>query len=124
MSAQLDFFADFRDPPILQRVDPDGEVIQNPKEVFRLPHSKLVYALCEIRLHPHIDGLWMWSTSIQSPADGFGSGYWVGAKWGKFARSRDDALHYAREEVRHLLTKREPRKKAAALILPWLETLQ
>jgi hypothetical protein len=39
----------------------------------------------------------MWSTSHH--VDMGGGGYRVGAKWGKFAETREDALFYACEEL-------------------------
>jgi hypothetical protein len=50
-----------------------------------------------------------------------GGGYRVGAKWGKFAETRDDALFYACEELERRIVGRDTpdvmliRKRVAAL---------
>lgn len=83
-----------RGAPIIRPVDPLGEVIQgDPDEVLRLKHSRLAWDITRIELHQHSDGLWMWSVSCA------GGGYRVGPKWGKFAATRDDALHHAAQEL-------------------------
>lgn len=94
MTEQLDMFAILRPPPILRPVEPHGPVVESdPDEVLRLPHPRLAWDLAAIELHRHSDGLWMWSVN-----HGCG-GYRVGPKWGKFASTRDDALHHAAQEL-------------------------
>lgn len=94
MPDQLDLFALMRNPPVRCPVDPDGPVIQGePDETLRFRHPRLAWDIARIELHLHSDGLWMWATS------GGGGSYKVGPKWGRFARTRDDALYYATQEL-------------------------
>ena len=91
---QLSMFDLIRQPPIVMQVDPDGPVLQGEaRETLILPHPRLAWHLARVELHPH-DDLWMWGAS--SPCCG---SYKVGAKWGRFAASRDDAAHYAACEI-------------------------
>ena len=94
MTAQLSLFDALRDPAIRRAVDPDGTVVQGAVDItLRLPHPRLAWDLARIELHEHTDGLWMWS--VQSA----GGGYRVGAKWGRFATTQDDARHHAAAEL-------------------------
>jgi hypothetical protein len=118
---QLSLFDAIRSPAILLPVDGGGEVIQGEiDEVHVLPHRRLVWDVATIEIHQHTDGRWMWATGWM--LDWQGSGYRVGPKWGHFAESRDDALHYAKEELRTAMERigdvahRRP-------VLAWLETL-
>ena len=100
LPGQLSIFDALREPMIRQPVDPHGSVLQGEaQESFRLPHPRYARDYAMIELHPAASGLWMWGVSLQTDA-GFGCGYKVGEKWGRFARSRDDALHYAVEEIK------------------------
>ncbi|WP_294138359.1 hypothetical protein [Sphingomonas sp.] len=120
---QFDMFAAIaptRAPAIVRRVDPNGPVIQGKiDEVLMLPHPHLRWARARIELHRHTDGLWMWATGYHDDG-GSGGGYRVGAKWGNFAKTRDDALFYACEEIRERAT---GDSKALAAIRRWLDDL-
>ncbi|NYT43138.1 hypothetical protein HZY97_20350 [Sphingomonas sp. R-74633] len=126
MTLQLDLFARQFTPAMREPVQPHGRVLQSaPDEMLSLAHPKMAWRWAEIELHQHVDGRWMWSTSFNT--NGGGSGYRVGEKWGHFAASRDDALHYAIEEMREHLGRRHlqaEERKSVRLILEWLETLQ
>lgn len=94
MTQQLDLFAALRSPAIRLPCDPHGPVIQGEcDESLVLPHPRLAWPLAQIDLHRHTDGLWMWGISKA------GGGYRVGPKWGRFAATRDDALHWAVQEL-------------------------
>ena len=101
---QLGLFDTLRRPPVHVAVEADGPVLNaelDPDFTFRLPHPRMAWDRAEIEIHRHENGLWMWSTSHM--ADMSGSCYRVGAKWGRFAETREDALFYACEELeRHL----------------------
>jgi len=115
---QLDLFAGLRSPAILMPVIADGEVIQGDiDEILRLPHKRLAWDTATIELHQHTDGRWMWSTGWN--LDWQGSGYRVGPKWGKFAETRDDALHYAKEELLRSVSDLD----GAKAIVAWAEAL-
>jgi hypothetical protein len=87
-----------RGPKIKRPVnDALGVVLGEVDEVLRLPHPRLAWDRARIELHRHTDGLWMWGTSWH--ADMAGCSYKVGPKWGNFAETRDDALHFAVDEV-------------------------
>lgn len=97
---QLGLFDSVRMPPVRVSVDRDGAVLHyelEPDFTFRLKHPRMAWHRAEIEIHRHHDGLWMWST--KHSADMGGGGYRVGAKWGKFAETREDALFYACEEM-------------------------
>ncbi|MYE01644.1 MAG: DUF3102 domain-containing protein [Alphaproteobacteria bacterium] len=89
-------------PAIREPVDGDGPVIP-PGEVdeeLEMPCKK--GEVCRIQLHrDRRSGRWMWGISMQFPHDtqGFGHGYQVGPKWGKFAEDRASALHWAFDEL-------------------------
>ena len=85
---------DLMQPAAIRRpVDPDGPVCGEVDEVLRLPHPRLAWDLARIELARHSDGLWMWGIVHCC------GGYRVGPKWGRFAASRDAALHHARAEL-------------------------
>jgi hypothetical protein len=111
------------EPPMLEPCDPDGAVItDNIAVVFELPHSNLpALAAGRIELHPHDDGRWMWATSCQF-SHGAGGGYRVGPKWGKFARDRQNALHWAIEELLERMAA-EPGDTETARVREWVNTL-
>lgn len=91
---QLSLFDTPPAPALLRAVDPFGTVVRGKAdETLTLPHPRLAWHLAEVELHRHEDGLWMWSVNTAS------GGYKVGPKWGKFAQTRDDALHYAKAEL-------------------------
>lgn len=102
MTKQLSLFDALRRPPVQMAVDADGLVLQTePHFTFRLPHPRYAWERAEIEVHQHEGGLWMWSTSHN--ADMGGGGYRVGAKWGNFAETREDALFYACVELERKL---------------------
>ena len=88
---------------IRKPVEPYGHVIQDDTqvEVFEFGGSPLKpsgkAAQITIQIAQHTDGLWMWSTSgfIRTEY----RGYRLGPKWGKFAKSRQDAIAAARNEL-------------------------
>ena len=86
-----------REPMVKRPVDKDGHVIKCEPHRTLLWRGKRHWEMARIELHPASDGLWMWSTSVA--ADHHGYGYRVGEKWGRFARSENDALWYAVEEM-------------------------
>ncbi len=86
-------------PPVRMPVDPSGQVLQEePDEVLLLPHRRMAWPEARIALHlDRVRDLWMWSVSFATQSRGHS--YRVGAKWGKFAVTRADALHWARTEL-------------------------
>lgn len=118
---QPTLFDALRAPPVRLPIEPDGCVIAGePDETLRLQQARGPWEMARIELHRHTDGLWMWSTTWHTK--GGGGGYKVGAKWGKFAESRDDALHYAVVEIESCVEKLDcPDAKA---ILTWARGLQ
>jgi hypothetical protein len=121
---QLALFDTLRAPPILRSVDPDGPVVKGEvREVFVLPHPRWPLDRCRIELHPNCDGLWMWSVSFHTDGDSCGSSYRVGEKWGQFALTRDDALHYARKELETKLARLLSPCKSIAKIRAWANSL-
>jgi len=112
------------EPPILRPVVSDGSVVRDePDEVHRLPHPRMAWDYAVIELHQAGNGLWMWSVSHCDDC-GNGGGYRVGEKWGRFARSRDDALYYAIEELRDKVARRRRPCKSHRRILDWAERLE
>lgn len=101
MTRQLSFLDAMMPAPvgIIRPVDPNGPVtpLGNIQETLRLPHPKMVWDTASIELHPHENGEWMWATSVCTGSEGYS--YQVGPKWGKFARSRSDALWLAADEI-------------------------
>jgi hypothetical protein len=120
---QLSLFDALRAPPIIRPVQPRGHVLQEePEYTLVLPsQGKRVWPNACIEIHPTADGLWMWSTSFNTGTTG--STYRVGEKWGHFARSRDDALHYAIEEMRSRVMGLQACDKHARPILVWLDEI-
>lgn len=104
---------------IRKPVDPYGSVIKDDPqvEVFEFGGRRLKpsgkAAQITIEIAPHTDGLWMWSASglIRTAY----SGYRIGPKWGKFAKSRRDAITAACNE----LVERDPPPE----VNNWLERL-
>ncbi|MDP3458149.1 MAG: hypothetical protein Q8S09_02640 [Hyphomonas sp.] len=85
-------------PPIIRPIDVNGSVVKGePLETLEHRDAKKVWLHAAIELHPHTDGLWMWSASLMG-AEG-GRSYKVGPKWGKFAECRRDALFHAAAEI-------------------------
>lgn len=120
---QLGLFDALRAPPVRVPVDADGPVLDaklDPDFTFTLPHPRMAWHRAEIEVHQHTNGLWMWSTSFT--ADMCGGGYRVGAKWGKFAQSRDDALFYACEELQQRLEGKDT--PDVVLIRRWMQGLK
>jgi hypothetical protein len=122
MTSLLDLM---RAPPERVAVDPDGSVVQGePDEKLTwMPNPRQLYRYAEIELHREPEG-WMWSTSWGT--GGAGSSYKVGRKWGHFAATREDALHYAIEELRGRLDARRSCIDPATIsaILSWAERLR
>ncbi|MCG7522239.1 hypothetical protein [Ruegeria sp. Ofav3-42] len=118
----MDLFDLMVSPPQIEPVDTYGPVIQGDvDEVLTLPNKKqpLGAPTARIELHKHTDGRWMWSTSAELECRGFG--YRVGPKWGKFAASRDDALHWARKELCEKLSREDGHK--VRTVLTWANSL-
>lgn len=111
-----------RAPPVRRSVERDGPVVKEPKTL--LSHysrgTKCLWAYGEIQIHPHTDSAFMWATSWG--ISGHGSGYQVGAKWGKFAETHADALYWAAEELITAL-QRFPGDSDAVKILAWARGL-
>ncbi|MDX0548558.1 hypothetical protein GOC81_22860 [Sinorhizobium medicae] len=96
---QLSIFHTLPRPPIRVPVDPYGPVLKDePDFVYTLAHARMAWNRAEIEIHRHENGLWMWSTEWN--CDNGGRGYRVGAKWGKFAETHEDALFYAASETK------------------------
>lgn len=127
MNAQLDLLGLLVAPPVVRRIEPDGTVVQGEVDtVHRFqPDPRKRWFHAEIELHPH-DGLWMWSTTYS--IGGCGGGYRVGPKWGRFARTKIDALHWAVEEMAERLMKHPHSTEAecsqAAQIMAWAQKLK
>lgn len=118
---QLSLLDALRAPPVVRYISPDGPVVQgDPDEALCLPHPRMAWDRARVELHRHTDGLWMWSASWH--ANGSGSGYKVGPKWGRFAETRDDALHYAVGEIEIRIG--TPDHPDEAAILTWARGLQ
>lgn len=62
----------------------------------------------------------MWSTGWM--CDSAGGSYRVGAKWGKFAETREDALFYAVQEIEQRLAGKQ--SQDVALVLKWSGSLK
>ena len=86
------------------------ELHQSP-EILSMPTTR--NASAEIELGQHTDGRWMWAISWR---EGFtASGFCCGAKWGRFAGTRQAALNGAIEEMK-AATKAEARAWAETLV--------
>lgn len=106
---------------IRRPVDPDGHVVQDDSLIETLafgsmrlkgPSSKIVPNI-RIQIAQHIDGLWMWSTSIYLSNQG--STYRVRPKWGRFTRTRQYAITAACNEL--------AKNKLPSDVIAWLEQL-
>ncbi len=100
--------------PVLIKVpcDPDGHVCKDAEilETIHLRDNKV-----EIWIELARDGeRWMFSASVQTNISY--SGYRVGKKWGKFAHSRADAIHFAAEEIKARSAGKECEQQIAKLI--------
>lgn len=117
---QLELFAPIRGPMIKRPVDAHGGIERGEiDETLRLPQPGLALDAARIELHQHRKScLWMWSAS--HAASGSGGSYRVGEKWGKFASTRDDALHHAIAEIGDRL---KEDCKDARRIRAWLDGL-
>lgn len=62
----------------------------------------------------------MWSASWT--ADQAGNGYRVGAKWGRFAETKADALFYAASEIEERLSTSHGRE--TNLVKEWARTIK
>lgn len=108
-----------RDPMIVRPIDPNGSVVQGPAdEVYTWRKG---WRSVQVELHPYKDGLWMWSVSF-SLMD-VGSGYKVGAKWGRFANTRDSALYFAVDELVSSIETRASKDEVAA-VTSWARGLR
>jgi hypothetical protein len=100
-----------RAPMIVRPVDAYGHVVQgDPEETFTWNRGS---RFARIELHRADNGLWMWGVSF-SLGD-IGGGYKVGAKWGRFAAFRDDALHFAVTELADRLARSIDADKGLAI---------
>ncbi|WP_022727266.1 hypothetical protein [Fodinicurvata sediminis] len=124
MTQQLSIFDVIVPPAIRRPVEPYGNVVQEEShETLRLPHPRIAWGKARIELHQHSDGLWMWATNFN--LSGWGGGYRVGPKWGKFADTRDAALHHAVQEIKGRVAKRarETTDKERREVTVWAEGL-
>ena len=100
--------------PVLIKVpcDPDGPVCKDEElvETIRLADKKV-----KLRIELARDGdLWMFSASFQTNLGG--SSYRVGKKWGEFTHTREDAIHFASEELRRHAVSYKVEKEVAKLL--------
>ena len=87
-----------QEPPVIRPTDPHGETVRGDVDEKLVLRSRYAWDMARIELHlDRESGLWMWSASHH--ANGHGCGYRVGAKWGNFAVSRDNALYHAVNEL-------------------------
>jgi hypothetical protein len=98
---------------ISKPVDPIGHVLQDDEAIERIEYRSDPPNGIRIEIAQHDDGLWMWSAS--GTIVGIYKGYRVGPKWGKFARTRDDAIAAACNEI-------ESRNPTPSMLM-WLESL-
>lgn len=112
-----------REPMIVRPVDPDGPTVKADEVLeWGKPWSGFRYA--RIELHQHDDGLWMWARSFELAERA--ATYRVGPKWGRFAKSRADALHYAIEDLLRDVEKAattQAQKALARQIVTWTRGL-
>ena len=125
-SQQLELLSLIVSPPISRRIEPFGEVVRGEVDtVHRFqPDPRKHWFHAVIELHPH-EGLWMWSTIYS--IGGCGESYRVGPKWGRFAATKSDALHWAVEELAERLASRDTdtaHSKQAAQIMAWAQKLK
>jgi len=117
----LDLIDLMRRPPVIRRVETDGEVLQSePDETIRLPHAKMAWDSARIELH-RFGELWAWSTSVNTNTGGWS--YRVAEKWGQYAWTRDEALYWAAQEIIKRLKRRSDLGGDAAEIIKWAEGL-
>jgi hypothetical protein len=64
------------------------------------------------------------SVSFHTDGDVGGSCYRVGEKWGQFAVTQDDALHYALTELEAKLARLRSPCKSVAIIRAWANSLK
>lgn len=120
MIDQLSLFDLMRMPPIVRPVDPDGPVVMEPDLVLRFADPKRSSLHAEISIHPAPDGLWMWSVNYAIATAG--GGYAPGTKWGRFALSQADAIHYAAAELaKRICGAMDKGDRFARLALEWAE---
>lgn len=119
---QLDMFNLVVQGPEIRPVAPYGPVVDGPADItLRLEHPKMAWDIATIEVHRCQESRkWMWSTSFQT-RDG-GGGYKVGPKWGKFALSTSDALHWAKDELFKRISGRASVKEKSE-ITTWAEQL-
>ena len=99
IAVQLDMFDLMVRAAEIWPVKPNGSVVKGtPDHILRLRHPKFASDIATIEVHRcRKSGKWMWSTAFHIHHSG--SGYKVGPKWGKFASSASDALHWAKAEL-------------------------
>ena len=109
-------------PATIMPVDPHGATIPRSEidEILRLPMKRYVGDQARIQLHRDrgLD-LWMWATWHE--VEHGGGGYRVGPKWGKFAETRESALHWAINELLDRIADYDTPQ--ARRIRTWLEGL-
>lgn len=121
MTAALPLLDAMIPPPIRRPVDVDGQVIPIDQidEVLSWEGTGF-WNRARIELHvDRTSGLFMWASSFG--AHERGSGYRVGPKWGKFAPTRESALHWAVAEIKERMG--EPRAACDRKIVAWLDGL-
>lgn len=104
---------------IVRGCDPDCPLTPNDEVMERLVlnHPKMAFDRAEIQLHQHTDGLWMWATAAHGTNGGYG--YNVGPKWGRFAKTRDEALWLAADEIEKRIREKREQGEAERLIFAW-----
>jgi hypothetical protein len=104
----------------------DGHVIQDDSLIEEMRSPGLTagrFSNASIQLCQHTDGLWMWSSSTYFM--GGGRTYRVGPKWGRFADTRDEALHAACDEIKEVVEGPSSPAPANTVgpIIRWLDSL-
>lgn len=129
MTAQLSLF---QPKAIHAPVVADGAVVTDDDRIEKIPfygstvidahRRRISRPALEIQIARHDEtGLWMWATSGFLGAEGWC--YRVGAKWGQFAATREEAIALACKELRERVSKKNEwpmRAKAVA----WLDVME
>lgn len=92
---------------IRKPIEPNGQVLLDKskietfefgqKELIAREGGKKAVPCLVIQIAQHDDGLWMWATSYFFKYSSHG--YQVGAKWGKFSNTRQEAITAATQEL-------------------------
>lgn len=109
---QFDLFPALEPVLIKMACDPDGPVCKDEEvvETLNLGDKKV-----KLRIELARDGdLWMFSSAVQTNSGG--TSYRVGKKWGKFTKSREDAIHFASEEIKRSAVSHKVEKEVAVLL--------